>query len=67
MKTMQDIKSMLPSHKYYALLELLDCVSDFDVVLRIGYAIIDNDLIKYDFKTIVEDKFNTNLTHFKEQ
>lgn len=62
---MEELKNKLPMHKYYALLEILDITNKYDVILRLGFAVIDDKQMCEHFKTIVDKRFKTNLSYFQ--
>lgn len=61
------IRNEIKIHKYYALLEVIDLVHDYNSIIHIANAILDNEEHKQLFKDCIDWKFNQPNPYFSKE
>lgn len=65
--SLTNIRNHIKIHKYYALLEVIDLVHDYNSIIRIANAILDNEEHKQLFKDYIDWKFNQPNPYFNKE
>lgn len=61
------IRNEIEIHKFYALLEVIDSVHQYDAIIRIANAILDKEKHQQLFKDYVDWKFNQPNPYFNKE
>ena len=61
------IRNEIEIHKFYALLEVIDSVHNYDTIIRIANAILDNKKHQQLFKDYIDWKFNQPNPYFNRE
>lgn len=61
------IRNEIKIHKFYALLEVIDSVHQYDAIIRIANAILDKEKHQQLFKDYIDWKFNQPNPYFNKE
>lgn len=65
--SLTSIRNDIKIHKYYALLEVIDSVHNYDSIIRIANAILDKEEYQQLFKDYIDWKFNQPNPYFNKE
>lgn len=65
--SLTSIRNDIKIHKYYALLEVIDSVHNYDSIIRIANAILDKEEHQQLFNDYIDWKFNQPNPYFNKE